>query len=258
MSDKERGLTPGEIDLAKGVFGDSIDYSQVRIHRGKVPGLLESHFQPDDCPVPANGRDIYFPDKIYKDDLSASNKGDFIHLMAYVWQFQEKIEDPGAVKKWLIKNSGDAEKAMQVTVDPSKDLKDYNIEQRARLIEDLYYMRDRMAHPEKPQHADPDGSRFLKEHGDYIKAHPTEWIVKMTVNALGITTGADGALHLDKNKWTQSLVRQHQAEEDQKKDDAAKLKILSQFVADPRYLEPGHKPTAPATTKPKAPGRSPG
>src|SRR5437879_2230183 len=101
MADKVRGMTPGEIALAKGIFGDAIDYNQVRIHRGKVPGFVESKFQDDYTPVPVDGRDIYVPEKSYKDDFSTESKSSFIHLMAYVWQFQAGIESPDALKKFL-------------------------------------------------------------------------------------------------------------------------------------------------------------
>lgn len=98
-------LTCGEIDKARKVFGDRIDYSQVRVNRSAYfPG------QPDDTLVTPNGN-IYWP----LDDGDLSNggrtdipdychgvpsKGDseicaLIHEMTHVWQWQNGYSDEG-------------------------------------------------------------------------------------------------------------------------------------------------------------------
>ena len=49
-----RSLTAGEIDLARSIFGDSIDYSKVRLIKGKW-----WPFQPRNAAMAPSG-DIYF------------------------------------------------------------------------------------------------------------------------------------------------------------------------------------------------------
>lgn len=250
-SGKDRPLTQGEIDLAKGVFGDSIDYSKIRVHHGKVPGLIESKFQPDDVPAPADGQNIYYPDKVYKDDLSGERKGDFIHLMAYVWQFQNKIETPDSAKKWAIQHRNDIEGASEVRADPSKDLKNYNIEQRARLIEKLYWMREDEKNPAPKKPDDPDGSLFLKQYGQFIKDNPETWYVKTMVKNLGITKDANGELHVDPDKWKKSQEQQKKYADMQERDKQNTLKVMGRFIENPSYLDLSKRPALPARNAPQ-------
>ena len=73
MSGK-RGMTEGEIELARSVYGDSIDYSEVEIHDHSyalTPGQVSA----------PNG-DIYYPEGRYQDDFSEGGLGarkTFIH-----------------------------------------------------------------------------------------------------------------------------------------------------------------------------------
>ncbi|MEZ0223805.1 MAG: hypothetical protein ACAH83_04565 [Alphaproteobacteria bacterium] len=248
-----RPLTQGEIDLAKGVFGDSLKYDQIRIHHGKLPGMIESKFQPDDVPAPADGNNLYYPDKVYKDDLSQERKGDFIHLMAYAWQFQNKIETPESAKKWAIANRNDIEGASEVKADPSKDLKNYNIEQRARLVEKLYWIREDEKNPPAKKPEDPDGSLFLKEYGPFIKNNPDTWYVKSMVKSFGITTDANGELHVDKDKWKKSQEEQKKYAERQEREKQNTLKVMDRFIKNPSYLDPMKRPALPPRNAPAQP-----
>ena len=47
---ESRSLTPGEIELARSIFGDAIDYSKVRLVRGKW-----WPFQPRDAAMAPTG-----------------------------------------------------------------------------------------------------------------------------------------------------------------------------------------------------------
>ncbi len=83
-----RSLTPGEIALARSVFGASIDYGQVEIVRGRwFP------FQPRDTVMAPTGNIHFHPaDPRWSDDFSAerlSLQGLFIHEMTHVWQSQK-------------------------------------------------------------------------------------------------------------------------------------------------------------------------
>jgi hypothetical protein len=253
MGDKSRGLTKGEIDLAKGIFGNSIDYGSVRVHNGKIPGMIESRFQPDDVSVPFDANDIYMPPKVYSADMSKGDKGDFIHLMAYIWQYQNKVTTPEDVKNWGLANRNNLEQASEVKPDPKKDLKDYNAEQRARLIESLYHYRDNAANPQAPAPPDPDGSLFLKQYGPAIEKNPNGFLAKMMTANLGITKGSDGQLHVDPQKWAkaQASMKAQQAQDAQTQKD--KMQVLARFIADPSYLKPNHAVSAPAKSRQPAP-----
>lgn len=68
MLDTIRGLTTGEIALAKSIYGNTIDYSAVRISSGTYFPL-----QDPDRAVAPNGN-IYFGNSYVK-DLSSSDLG---------------------------------------------------------------------------------------------------------------------------------------------------------------------------------------
>jgi len=84
----ERSLTPGEIEMARLVFGDAVDYSSVKVHNHGY--WLFFGFQDKNTAVTPNG-EMYFPKGIYLDDFSADSIGNqqfFIHEMTHVWQYQ--------------------------------------------------------------------------------------------------------------------------------------------------------------------------
>ena len=84
-----RALTPGEIEIARSVFGDSIDYSTVRLVKGKW-----WPFHPRNAAMAPTGS-IYFHPKgaVWSEDFSKeplSRQGFFIHEMTHVWQSQTR------------------------------------------------------------------------------------------------------------------------------------------------------------------------
>jgi hypothetical protein len=84
-----RPLTPGEIELARSVFGNAIDYARVRIVRGKW-----WPFQPRGVVMAPTGNIHFHPDsRIWSDDFSKARmslQGLFIHEMTHVWQAQTR------------------------------------------------------------------------------------------------------------------------------------------------------------------------
>lgn len=84
-----RPLTPGEIVLARSMFGDSIDYERVRIVRGRW-----WPFQPKGIVMAPTGNIHFHPaDPRWSDDFSKeslSRQGLFIHEMTHVWQTQTR------------------------------------------------------------------------------------------------------------------------------------------------------------------------
>ena len=84
-----RPLTPREIELARSVFGDAINYDRVRIVRRKW-----WLFQPKRIVMAPTGN-IYFHPKspLWSADFSKENlslQGLFIHEMTHVWQAQTR------------------------------------------------------------------------------------------------------------------------------------------------------------------------
>lgn len=83
-----RGLTKGEIVLARSVFCDAIDYSRVQLIRGKW-----WPFQPGNAAMAPNGN-IYFHPHAggWSEDFAReplSRQGFFLHEMTHVWQAQK-------------------------------------------------------------------------------------------------------------------------------------------------------------------------
>ena len=84
-----RPLTPGEIALARPLFGDAIDYARVRLVRGKWWPL-----QPPRTAMAPTGNIHFHPNGGgYCDDFSKQPLGQqayFIHELTHVWQAQTK------------------------------------------------------------------------------------------------------------------------------------------------------------------------
>ena len=84
----ERGLSSGEMEMARLVFGDAVDYGKVKVHNHGYWMFLG--FQDKDTAVTPNGQ-MYFPKGIYREDYSAGDvdyQQFFIHEMTHVWQYQ--------------------------------------------------------------------------------------------------------------------------------------------------------------------------
>jgi hypothetical protein len=84
-----RPLTSGEIDLARSVFGDTIDYARVRMVRRKW-----WPFQPKGIVMAPTGNIHFHPKSpLWSEDFSRerlSLQGLFIHEMTHVWQAQSR------------------------------------------------------------------------------------------------------------------------------------------------------------------------
>jgi hypothetical protein len=133
-----RSLTAGEIRIATLVFGDSIDYARVKVHRGAyLPLSGNSAMTP-------NG-EMYFPKTVFQNDFTAQRSGTlqiwFIHEMVHVWQFQLGYSMRWNGFKLLIRGGYSADEsgelpAYRYRLDEAstKKLSDYNMEQQGDLI----------------------------------------------------------------------------------------------------------------------------
>jgi hypothetical protein len=131
-----RGLTAGEIGMARIVFKDSIDYARVKIHNGE---FLWLGAQKDDTALAPNG-EIYFNTKSFKEDFSESDGGDrlwFMHEMTHVWQFQ--LGYP--VLSRVLRNYG-LDLPRKYDLDEDELLCDYNIEAQGNIIADYWAILD--------------------------------------------------------------------------------------------------------------------
>ncbi len=121
-----RRLTRGEIELARSIFGNAIDYSKVRLFRGKW-----WPFQPRRSAMAPTG-DIWFhPDGGgWSEDFSAetlSSQGFWIHEMTHVWQAQKS----GRLYLPLMRHPFCR---YAYRLEPGKPFGRYGIEQQAEIV----------------------------------------------------------------------------------------------------------------------------
>lgn len=130
--------TPPEIEAARTVFGNKIDYSKVKIITGKDMTLWGRI-------LTWNGKAVVWGNKIYfPNDKNGNSKFDFsknpgwyMHEMTHVYQFQNRGWGyvPKSLWDQLTKGS---EGAYDYQLVPGKAFKDYGIEQQADIVRDYY------------------------------------------------------------------------------------------------------------------------
>ncbi len=152
-----RPLTEGEITMLKKMFGDSIDYSVVRVFLKKY-----IFFQQKRIVMAPNGN-IYFHPKgeLYRDDFSKNTnwalQGLFFHEMTHVWQHQKGIN----VRRAALNRNYN-----YLPLDTSKRLEDYGLEQQGEIVAH-YYLLSRY------DFRIPSGNPTSIE--DYEKVVPFRW-----------------------------------------------------------------------------------
>jgi hypothetical protein len=84
-----RSLTPGEIALARSIFGDAIDYREVRLVRRKWWPLQPRNVTMAPCGnIHFHPRGTSWSEDFSKEPLHV--QGFFIHEMTHVWQAQTR------------------------------------------------------------------------------------------------------------------------------------------------------------------------
>ena len=130
----ERGLTPGEVKLARSIFGQAIDYDVVRIRRRKwFP------FQPRRVTMAPLGHVHFHPKgNAYCDDFSRENlqrQGLFIHELVHVWQTQTR-------GKWYLVFNRMPWARYHYSLKPGWPLSRYGIEQQAEIVKHAFWLRN--------------------------------------------------------------------------------------------------------------------
>jgi type VI secretion system secreted protein VgrG len=134
-----RGLTEGEEKMARLIFGNSIDYTRVRIHNKKWRS-----FFPDKVAMTPNG-EIFFHPSDFQEDFSDSSISPrerhlFIHEMTHVWQYQ--LDFPVMAQGLL----SAFKYGYKYTLKPDSKLSDFSMEGQGNIIADYaMYIIDKMA-----------------------------------------------------------------------------------------------------------------
>jgi hypothetical protein len=140
---KGRSLTSGEIKMLRGLFEDTIPYTEVRIYQSKW-----MFFQSEDTIMSPNGN-IYYPpaNPAYSDDFSefydslaasgyasevVRNVWLFIHEMAHVYQYHQGT----VLKTRRVLEGGSCDYLSAFK--PGKDLTQYAVEQQADFIANYF------------------------------------------------------------------------------------------------------------------------
>ena len=122
-----RYLAPGEIILARSIFGEAIDYSKVHLFRGKW-----WPFQPRNAAMAPDGNIYFHPhaggwSEDFSKEESLARQGFFIHEMTHVWQAQRG----GPLYLPLMRHPFCR---YSYTLKPGKPFRRYGLEQQAEIV----------------------------------------------------------------------------------------------------------------------------
>ena len=125
-----RSLTSGEVELARSVFGDAIDYAKVRMIKGKW-----WLFQPRNAAMAPMG-DIWFHPAAggWSEDFSKESlgrQGFFIHEMTHVWQSQKG-------GRFFLPLMRHPFCRYDYELDSGKPFERYGLEQQAEIVKDVF------------------------------------------------------------------------------------------------------------------------
>ena len=126
-----RPLTPGEIALARSVFGDAVDYARARIAHAKW-----AFFQPRNVTMAPLGTIHFHPrGGMYRDDFADAPidlQGLFIHEMVHVWQHQQGIFLPLRRHPFC---------RYRYALVPGRPFRRYGLEQQAEIVRHVFMLR---------------------------------------------------------------------------------------------------------------------
>ena len=137
-----RALTQGEIEIARSVFGNSIDYGKIRIFNRPYFEI----FGRQNTLVTPNGN-IYIADKDFQQDFSKQSlaaQSLFMHEMTHVWQYQNGQTVRWNAIKGLITSGFDYHSLYQYDLSDKTEFRRLNLEQQAHMVEDYYNDRENL------------------------------------------------------------------------------------------------------------------
>lgn len=129
-----RVLTTEELAVAKSVFGDRIDYGNLRIFRSKYFWT-----QGADHAVTPNGN-VYWPSDSCGNMILCGQGKLFIHEMTHVMQYQQGISvfGQGLLLQGARFGSLLFYDPYNFIYDPNRAFSSYNIEQQGKMVEEMY------------------------------------------------------------------------------------------------------------------------
>lgn len=135
-----RPMTAREIELARSVFKDSIDYARVRIHKRKW-----WWFQPRRITMAPDGHLWFHPgSNLFCDDFCDRDlklQGLFIHELVHVWQHQKGIFLPLKRHPFC---------RYDYSLKPGWMLERYGIEQQAEIVRHYFLLKNKALVPGAP------------------------------------------------------------------------------------------------------------
>ncbi|WP_246316608.1 type IV secretion protein Rhs [Scandinavium goeteborgense] len=138
MNDINRGglrlMTLGEINLARTVYGFTIRYNEVWIHRASY---LPFNMQQNNVAMTPNG-EMYFQEGVYEKDFShpkdrVGGQHIFLHEMMHVWQHQHGM--------WVRSRGAFSWAADYYYTLDKNNLSDYSMEQQACIVSDYWLLK---------------------------------------------------------------------------------------------------------------------
>lgn len=135
---QDRPLTAAEIDLARFMFGDAVDYARVRVRNRKW-----IFFQPRRTTMAPMGHIHFHPGGgLYRDDFGdapLAAQGLFIHEMVHVWQHQRGIFLPIRRHPFC---------RYDYRLIPGQRFEAYGIEQQAEIVTHAFLLRQGVELPD--------------------------------------------------------------------------------------------------------------
>lgn len=127
-----RPLSAAEVTLARGVFGDAIDYAKVRVHARKW-----AFFQPRETVMAPDGDIWLHPAGSLTCDCMASggwaHRGTFIHELTHVWQAQTR-------GRWYLPLMRHPFCRYDYVLRPGWPLVRYGVEQQAEIVRHAFML----------------------------------------------------------------------------------------------------------------------
>lgn len=165
-----RSLTRSETEMARTVFGDTVNYDNVKVYNGPptVAGIF--HLNQDGLSAISPNGDVYIVGPQYQvQDLSqasADTRKLLIHELTHVWQHQQGRNVEAEALFLFIKSGGHYNAAYAYDINGNQKFADLNLEQQAHMVEDYFALREM-----SPWEAPPDRDERIAKFEAMLKPH---------------------------------------------------------------------------------------